>query len=510
MQTKSDILLNNLTNLIKIQGELRIKSVVYEESQDTVYLNLISNVTVSEKDRLFIQDEFSKNLNGISVIVNIEKAIADGDITKKALLSFINDKFYTIAHFITLEDLETIVTKSDIKYSISVDSSIYDYLLRTSFIEKCDEYLKSNFVNEFMGDIRIVTKEIEVEKYEPETIKSSQLESSTIRFVKMCNVEKFLDDKLYDTAVYIEDAESSKGTLTLCGRILQIEEKVTKNDKPFFVITFDDYSGKMTGRFFTNDKAKVKKLQKLGENSVVIMRCENEEFNGNLSLNIKGLHLCEFPKNYTPKEKPSKKAGAEYKLIKPKQITTVLQSDLFFKEIELPDNFKNTEFTVVDIETTGLELLNDKITEIGAVKIVNGKIVSSFQTLVNPLMKLSQKNIELTGITDEMLVDAPKIEEVYHDFFKYLGDSVFVAHNADFDFKFLKQAGKENGYILQNKILDTCALSCKVLPKLKNHKLNTVCEYFNIEFRHHRALSDAYATAEALIEMVKIAKTFNF
>ena len=109
-----------------------------------------------------------------------------------------------------------------------------------------------------------------------------------------------------------------------------------------------------------------------------------------------------------------------------------------------------------------------------------------------------------------MLESAPKIDQVYHDFFKYLGDTVFVAHNADFDFKFLKQAGKENGYILQNKVLDTYALSCKVLPRLKNHKLNTVCEYYNIEFRHHRALSDAHATAEMLIEMVKTAKTFNF
>ncbi len=510
MQTKSDILLKNLTNLIKIQGELRIKCAKYVESEDKVYLSLISNATVSQEDRLFIQEEFSKNLNGIAVLVSIEKSIADGDITKKAVLTFINDTFYTIAHSITCDDIETIVTKTDIKYSVSVDGSIYDYLLRTSFIEKCDEYLQSNFVNKFIGDIRIVNKEIEVVEYSPETIKSSQLESTNVRFVKMCNVEKFLDDRLYDTAVYIEDAENSQGALTLCGRILQIEEKETKNNKPFFVITFDDYTGKMTGRFFTGDKAKVKKLQKLGENSVVIMRCENEVFNGNLSLNIKGLHLCEFPKNYTPKEKASKKAGAEYKLIMPKQITTVMQDDLFSKEVVLPENFKNTEFTVVDIETTGLELLNDKITEIGAVKIVDGKIVSSFQTLVNPLMKLTQKNIELTGITDEMLVDAPKIEQVYHDFFKYLGDSVFVAHNADFDFKFLKQAGKENGYILQNKVLDTCAYSCKVLPKLKNHKLNTVCEYFKIEFRHHRALSDAYATAEALIEMVKIAKTFNF
>ncbi len=509
MQTKSDILLKNLVNLINIQGELRINKVEFIESENKVYLTLITNVAVSVEDKNFIQKEFSKNLNDIEVEIIIQKSIADGDITKKAILSFLNEKFYTIAHFFSYGDIETIVTKNNVKYSINVDNSIYDYCIRTSLIEKCDEYLYSNFVNDFSGELRIVDKESQEIEYQVETISSNDLEDNRTRFVKMRHVEKFLDDKLYDTAVYIDDALNTKGRLTLCGRILQIIEKETVNKKPFFVITFDDYSGKASGRFFTSDKEKLKKLKKLGENSVVIMRCENEEFNGNLSLTIKGLHLCEFPVNYTPKAKPSKKAGAEYKLIQPKEITTVSQADLFLQETPLPEEFKNTEFTVVDIETTGLELLNDKITEIGAVKIKNGKIVSSFQTLVNPLMKLTEKNKELTGITDEMLVDAPKIEEVYHDFFKYVGDTIFVAHNAEFDFKFLKQAGKENGYLLNNKTLDTCALSCKVLPKLKNHKLNTVCEYFKIEFQHHRALADAYATAQALIEMVKLQKTFK-
>ena len=103
-----------------------------------------------------------------------------------------------------------------------------------------------------------------------------------------------------------------------------------------------------------------------------------------------------------------------------------------------------------------------------------------------------------------MLAGQPKIHEVYPDFIKFLGDGIFVAHNADFDYRFLKNAGKDLGYYLENDYEDTLIISRKVLPSLPNHKLNTVCGHFGIEFRHHRALSDAFATAEAFIELNKI------
>ena len=149
-------------------------------------------------------------------------------------------------------------------------------------------------------------------------------------------------------------------------------------------------------------------------------------------------------------------------------------------------------------------VLGDKITEIGAVRIKNGIICETFQTLVDPGVPLSKRIVELTGITDEMLEGQPKIEDVFPDFMKFLGDNTFIGHNADFDFRFLKAAGKPLGYYLSNEVEDTLMISRKKLPNLTNHKLNTVCAHFGIEFRHHRALSDAFATAEAYIELSKL------
>ncbi len=510
MQTKSEILLNNIQNLIVPNGELRYKSIVFNRETNYLVINIITNTQISSQDKEYIVTLFKKEIDGVNIEVNIEKSIADGEIAKSAIFKYIIDNFCMISHSFTDKDISIITNGKNIKYTINVSEEIYDYCIRVSFIQKINEFLHSNYVNNFEGTLLINQhREVKSVFTESEEI-VEDLDSVKNRFVKMCSVEKYLDKDFYDTAVYIDDIKNSKGNMILAGKIISIIKKETaEKKKPYFVITFDDFSGKMTGRFFTSAEEKVKKLEKLGEGSVVIMRCVNEEFNGSLSLSIKGLHLCEFPKNYTLKEKPSKRAGETYKLIKPQDVTIVKQNNLFATEIDLPENFKNTEFTVVDIETTGLDVTKEKITEIGAVKIVNGKIVSTFTTLVNPQVKLTEENIKLTGITDEMLINAPKIEDVYHDFFKYLGNSVFVAHNAEFDFKFLRQAGRELGYILTNKVLDTLMMSNKILPNLKNHKLNTVCAYYNIEFRHHRALSDAFATSEMLIELVKTAKTFK-
>jgi DNA polymerase-3 subunit alpha (Gram-positive type) len=159
---------------------------------------------------------------------------------------------------------------------------------------------------------------------------------------------------------------------------------------------------------------------------------------------------------------------------------------------------------VFDLETTGIDLMSNGITEIGAVKIVDGKIAEQFQTLVKPDYRITEENVAITGITEEMVKDAPKISMVLPDFMKFIDGAVLVAHNAEFDVKFIKRFAGAEEYEVKNKVIDTVEVARTLLPQLKNHKLNTIADYFGIVFHHHRALSDAYATAEAFIELLKI------
>ena len=184
-------------------------------------------------------------------------------------------------------------------------------------------------------------------------------------------------------------------------------------------------------------------------------------------------------------------------MVFPEKTVTTKQDNFFTVEFEYPDEIKNTVFTVVDLESTGTDVVNDKITEIGAVKIVNGKIVEQFQTLVNPEVHISDRIVELTGIDDDLVKDAPTIDKVFPDFFKFLGDSV------------IKNVGKSLGYVIKNEYIDTLALSRKFLPTFSRHRLNDVCGYFGIVFHHHRALSDAFATAEMFLELKKDKKSYN-
>ena len=150
------------------------------------------------------------------------------------------------------------------------------------------------------------------------------------------------------------------------------------------------------------------------------------------------------------------------------------------------------EFVAFDIETTGLSSETDVITEIGAVIYRNGEMLERYQAFVNPHRQLSAHITELTGITNEMLQDAPDIDEVLPEFLKFCGDRPLVAHNADFDVNFILAACKRLDLDYEPVYLDTLILSQNLLPELKSHKLNIVAEALSLpEFNHHRAVDDA-------------------
>ncbi|MCL1936591.1 MAG: PolC-type DNA polymerase III [Defluviitaleaceae bacterium] len=166
------------------------------------------------------------------------------------------------------------------------------------------------------------------------------------------------------------------------------------------------------------------------------------------------------------------------------------------------------EFVIFDIETTGLSKDLNKIIEIGAVKLKNGEIIDRFSSLIDPKEKLSEKIIEITKITDEMLEGMPTEDEIIPKFLNFCSDSVMVAHNANFDVGFIRtSAQKILNKKITNTVIDTVELSRLVLPDIKNHKLNTLAEHFKVELEnHHRAVDDAVATCNIFLAISKMLK----
>ena len=162
------------------------------------------------------------------------------------------------------------------------------------------------------------------------------------------------------------------------------------------------------------------------------------------------------------------------------------------------------EFVAFDLETTGLSSRTDTIIEIGAVIMKEGREVDRFQTFVAPGRKLEQKIIELTGITDNMLLGAPTIEDVLPKFLEFVGDRVLVAHNSDFDTGFIRAACAKLGLPYNFTAADTLILSQNLLPQLNKFKLDIVANALSLpDFNHHRAADDAVICGSIMARLLK-------
>lgn len=164
-----------------------------------------------------------------------------------------------------------------------------------------------------------------------------------------------------------------------------------------------------------------------------------------------------------------------------------------------------SDFVVVDVETTGAKTPPGRIMEVGAYRVSRGRIADEFKSLVNPETVIPPFIVQLTGITNAMVKDAPLFSEIAPEWLEFAGDSVLVAHNSHFDVRFLNHEISRvfPGRRMINSHLCTVKLSRSVIPGLSNYRLHTVAEHFAITIlNRHRAASDAHATAEIFIRML--------
>ncbi|MGN0346504.1 MAG: PolC-type DNA polymerase III [Lachnospiraceae bacterium] len=159
-------------------------------------------------------------------------------------------------------------------------------------------------------------------------------------------------------------------------------------------------------------------------------------------------------------------------------------------------------YVVVDVETTGLDSKKNEIIEIGAVKVENGEITDTFQSLIRPVHALDERITQLTGITQSDVCNAPFIENVLPGFITFLGNHILVGHNLWFDYAFLKHVCTNQGYPFEHKGVDTLRIARIYLKDLPKKNLTALCEYYKIPLQAHRAENDAVATCK-LLECLK-------
>ena len=195
--------------------------------------------------------------------------------------------------------------------------------------------------------------------------------------------------------------------------------------------------------------------------------------------------------------------GADFKLIYGVEAYLVDDTKRIVKDPEGQD-FRG-DFVVFDLETTGFSPKKNKIIEIGAVKVQNGAITERFSTFVNPQIPIPFDIEELTGIRDDMVIDAPLIGEILPEFMEFCKGCVMVAHNAEFDMSFIQKNCEDLHLACDFTVADTVAMARFLLPQLNRYKLDTVAKAVGVSLEnHHRAVDDAACTAEIFVKFIEM------
>ncbi len=505
----SNSVLDQLRAVSADLANLKIKNITLSKN-GVASFDLICDRAICDEDKIAIEKIIQRNLPPYFSRLNLSfaKIVADGELVAREIVAYLQNSHMSVSHSVSLGDVSFVQENGVYVYTLALDSDIYGYFSDNDVCADVSRRLEECFCGKFQGKIVDTGKTKFDSSILKDKVNSADYETIKCRHFDVSDVVKLWGEDISGRAIYIADSELVSGNVTFAGKIVSINQKQTKTSKNFYLLEIDDTTGVIAGRVFMT-KEKEKKMEKINVGSQVIVRGDLSSFNGAPSFKIDSLSYCEFPSDFKIKERESKSVPSEYSLVFPEELVEVTQSFLFSTEKAVEPCMIGKTFVVLDIETTGVHYTEgDKITEIGAVKIVDGKIVDKFQTLVNPEIKISQEITDLTGIDDEMVKDAPTFEKVVPDLFKYVDGAYIVAHNIEFDYKFIKYQAKDTGYIFKNKGIDTLAFARDAVKGLKNYKLNTVCGHFGIEFLHHRALSDAHATAKMFLELVSIKKSF--
>lgn len=354
----------------------------------------------------------------------------------------------------------------------------------------------------------------------------------------------------------ISSISGDSGRIVVWGDVFDIEKKVTKSgDKNIFTIDITDYTGSTTAKVFNSIKesAVIDNIKK-GDTIVVQGDVEYDKYAGELVVNARSIGTAQKVKVVDNAEKkrvelhmhtnmsqmdavtsagdlvnrayqwghkavaitdhgvaqafPDAMKAADKINKDEEKIKIIYGVEAYFMD-DLVESVKGDAdtgfdgtFICFDIETTGLSAARDKITEIGAVKVENGVITDTFSTFANPEMPIPQKITQLTGITDDMVKDAPSQSEAVGAFLEFAGDNVFVAHNAPFDTSFIAKACEDMGREYNYTSIDTVAISRAILTDIKNCKLDTVAKFLRLgDFNHHRATDDAEMLARIFINL---------
>jgi len=491
---------------------LKFKDAVYTEKNNVCVINFLYNPenfmpSVENKTNLL-----NKVKEIVGDFVKFELSFASCPLDKRAIANHtyttIINNFPAISKNFTYDDVSVDIENLKVRVTLKLAPSSFEHaksLNRETFIEN---KLRESFFADFEIKLEKKSDEIDcsnqIEKNMELMASIKEAEEKTV--YELSNITDIIGKNEYTLAIDFTKVKNVVENVVICGDVTTIQRKTYKRktkkngeeietEHAFYNFSIKNDNKVLYCSIFPKQHDEIK-----GDLIEVGMKVSCfgsfREFNGKLNFTANSIARCEYKREEI--KSGFKHVNEDYHTVLPEKYVDYEQAGLFDEEKSFPGTY-----VIFDLETTGLDATKDEIIEIGACKVVNGRIDETFSTFVKPSRHIPKEITELTGIDDSMVENAPTINYVMPDFYKFCNNATLVAHNIAFDISFIHNISKKLSYNFDHEQMDTMIISRQKLPGLKNYKLGTIVEKLGVVLDNaHRAINDATATAKVFIKLM--------
>lgn len=475
-----------------------------------LYPSNLPDIKDEEKQEIVEWFKSVLGLEKIELRVKFMKAYIEERLILKTIANFFEKKYKLITSYLKNESFKIKITPIDVLIDIEVSPRQTQFFAEHKISAELAKVLKENYLIEFVVNVKenvYIDDEVDIENVEMKT---------AYRLPQRYKVEIIKDvigKDIVPKPEFMSFITSPKTNVIVAGYIKKIERKdfVMKKgkrageQKAFFTFVLADGKGKLECLYFC-PKRNEAVMEALEECMYVVVH-------GDVRLNQLN-KLCLYVDKIAlateigiEEEEQQEEKGFEGRAVEVEKLTALEQDTMFGRETKYNNKIMGKSIVVFDVETTGLDPSIEQIIELGAVKIEDGNIVEKFSTFVKPTKKIPFEVVRLTGITDEMVEDAPPIEFVIKEFYEFSKGCILSGHNiTDFDIKFVRNAGENYGLNFDNEIIDTLK-EARTKLKITRFNLGTVVKTLGLTLEGaHRAWNDAFATAQVLLKLNEIGR----
>ncbi len=500
---------------------LKFKSASYQKDVGTLAVRFLISAydarAFDDECRKKVDETLKKIFAGVDVRAEYIRTFADESTVRNKIAEFFNTHNQLVLRMLTPDKITVAVNDSTVSVTLELEHSMCNMLRSSDALKELADFLDLNFNHKISVGLR------ETEDSDASVItnpmESVVVKDSSSRLIYAEAVKKIYArgkiSGISQMPAYIGDIRHAVDNVVLCGRISGVVKRTYKNKKytpddpkngpeelPLIRFFMDDTTGRMDCVCFPRpDDADA--FDSLNEKDEVICtgKVTISSYNGAPSFAINALFTAKIDFS-SVQAAASKPVPRYYSVLKPQPFKEVAVKKSLFDDAEkpVPDYFKGKTFVVFDFEATGLDIATIEPIEIGAARIVDGKVTETFTTLLDPKCHIPDEVAQKTAINDDMVRGMPTFKEILPDFFKFTRNAVLVGHNiSGYDFPLLNKYASAEGYIFDNELEDTIVLARKYIPEARHVGLEALTKMFDItHVNAHRAMADVFATVELL------------